>query len=135
MSWWLKLVRWLLRLLGLINDRPMPVSNMTLEIEMGRATLNWTLPTTREDGVALDVSEIMGTEISMSADGGANYSPVVVVASDVPQTFVVDNLTAGTYAFKATVVDTADRRSVDAVVTGTLLAAPAGIDDLSVTID
>jgi hypothetical protein len=102
---------------------------------MARATLNWTLPVTRENGVTLDVSEIMGTEISMSADGGANYSPVVVVASDIPQTFVVDNLTAGEYVFRATVVDTADRRSSDAEVTGSILASPAAIADLSVTID
>lgn len=123
-----------MRLLGRLNDRPNPVSNMTLEIDMSRATLNWTLPTEREDGVALDVSEIMGTEISMSADGGANFSPVVIVAPDVPQTFEVDNLTAGNYEFKATVVDTAGRRSVDAMVTGSILAPPAGIADLSVTI-
>ena len=135
MSWWRKLIRWLLRLLGINDDRPKPVSNMTLEIEMGRATLNWTLPTEREDGVALDVSEILRTDISMSADGGANFSPTAPVLPTDPQTFVVDNLTAGSYLFRATVIDTLGQPSGDAEVTGSILAPPTAITDLSVTID
>ena len=135
MRWWRKLIRWLLRLLGLIDDRPMPVSNMTLEIEMGRATLNWTLPIERADGVPLPASEIAQTDISMSADGGANFSPTSPVLPTDPQTFVVDNLTAGTYLFRATVIDTLGQASGDAEVTGSILAPPTAITDLSVTID
>lgn len=102
---------------------------------MGRATLNWTLPTEREDGVALDVSEILRTDISMSADGGTNFSPTSPVLPTDPQTFVVDNLTAGSYLFRATVIDTLGQPSGDAEVTGSILAPPAAIADLSVTID
>ena len=134
MSWWRRFIQWLLRLLGRQNDRPKPVSNMILEIDMSRATLNWTLPTTREGGALLDVTEITGTEISMSADGGVTFSPVVLVTAIEPQTFVVDNLTAGDYVFRATVVDTGGRRSTDADVTGSVLAPPSPIADLSVTI-
>ncbi len=39
---------------------------------MARATLNWSLPTTRADGSPLDAGDIAGTEMRMSADGGNN---------------------------------------------------------------
>lgn len=112
----------------------MPVSNFNLEIDMAKATLNWTLPTQRVNGVALDPAEIDRTDIMMSADGGANFSPPAPVTPDVPQTFEVDNLTAGEYVFRAIVVDTDGRTSDIAEVTGSVLDAPAAIADLSVTI-
>jgi hypothetical protein len=102
---------------------------------MARATLNWSLPTTRVNGDALTPGEIAFTDISMSADGGANWAPPIQVPSDAVQTFVVDDLTPGTYLFRATVEDTDGRRSADAEVSGSVLAEPAAIADLTVTIE
>jgi len=113
----------------------MPVSNINLEMDMARATLNWTLPTTRVDGVTLDPSEIDRTDIVMSADGGANFSPPASVLPTEPQAFVVENLTAGSYLFRAIVVDTAGRVSDHAEATGSVLDAPSAIADLTVTIE
>jgi hypothetical protein len=78
---------------------------------MARATLNWTLPTTRVDGAALAQGDIDFTDISMSADGGANFSPPIQVPADAAQTFVVDDLVGGTYIFRAVVQDMQGRRS------------------------
>lgn len=114
---------------------PKPATNLSLEIDMARATLNWTLPTERVDGTALDPSEIDRTDIMMSADGGANFSSPAPVLPTEPQTFVVDNLTVGSYVFRAIVIDTDGRASDMAEVTGSVLAAPAAITDLSVTIE
>lgn len=102
---------------------------------MARATLNWTLPTTRVNGKTLTPGEIAFTDISMSVDSGANWAPPIQVPSDAVQTFVVDDLTPGTYMFRATVEDTDGRRSADAEVAGSVLAEPAAIADLTVVIE
>lgn len=102
---------------------------------MARATLNWTLPTTRANGDPLMLVEIVETEISMSADGGTNFSPPISVPSDAVQTFVVDDLAVGTYIFRAVVIDTDGRRSAEAEAGASVLDAPSAIADLSVTIE
>lgn len=103
---------------------------------MARATLTWTLPTQRVDGRALDVSELKETRIEMSSDGGANFVEAALVpASDAQQQFVVENLTAGDYIFRATVFDLDGRNSAPADVTGTVLGNPEPVSDLTVTIE
>jgi hypothetical protein len=102
---------------------------------MARATLNWSLPTTRVNGDPLAATDIAFTDISMSADGGANWAPPIQVPSDAVQTFVVDDLTPGTYLFRATVEDTDGRRSADAQAQGDVLSEPSAIADLTVTIE
>lgn len=103
---------------------------------MARATLNWTLPTTRVDGGPLPPDQIKHTEISMSADGGDSFAPPIEVPPDAAQTFTVDNLVGGSYIFKAVVVDKQDRRSADAEAIGQVdIAAPSAIADLTVTIE
>lgn len=102
---------------------------------MARATLNWTLPTTRVNGTPLATSEIDRTDIMMSADGGANFSPPAAVPPTGPQEFVVENLDVGDYLFRAIVVDTGGRVSGADEVTGSVLAAPSAIADLSVIIE
>jgi hypothetical protein len=138
MSWWKRFIRWLLRLLGLygVDRRPKPASNLTLEIEMGRATINWSLPTERMDGVPLAFEEVLGSHISMSADGGVNFGPEVFRTAVVGvQEFIVDNLTAGTYTVRVVIEDTDDRRADDADVTGSILAAPKPAANLTMTFD
>jgi hypothetical protein len=103
---------------------------------MARATLNWTLPTTRVDGAALAQGDIDFTDISMSADGGANFSPPIQVPADAAQTFVVDDLVGGTYIFRAVVQDTQGRRSANADQTADVtIADPSAIADLTVTVE
>lgn len=135
MNWLLRLLRWLLELLGLINRDPLP-PRVKLEMDMARATLTWTLPTQRVDGRPLDPTEIDRTEIRMSADGGANFSdPPVIVPPDAVQTFVADNLVAGDYVFRATVFDTDGRNSAPSDATGTVLGNPEPVSDLTVVIE
>lgn len=103
---------------------------------MKTATLNWTLPTTRTSGGALDVSEIARVDIYMSADAGANF---VLAGNRVPteaQEFIVSDLDVGTYTFRVVVVDTSDRPSlpsdVDAIVPDE--SPPSQVADLTVTL-
>jgi hypothetical protein len=114
--------------------KPGPVIGLKAEIDMATATLTWTLPTTRENGVSLDISEIRHTLISMSADGGATFGSEAAVLPTDPQTFVVDNLVVGNYVFRAVVEDTDGRRSVPTDQIGSVLAAPSGLADFSVVI-
>jgi hypothetical protein len=79
---------------------------------MSNARLNWTLPTTRVGGVALDVTDIEFVEILMSADGGNNFGGVVQAPPSVLEHVVAD-LASGTYIFKAIVQDTEGRRSAE----------------------
>jgi hypothetical protein len=131
MSW---LRKWLCRLFGWFCGNPHIVSEFKAEIEMATATLSWTLPMTRDNGVVLDIGEIAFTAISMSADAGASFGPESNVLPTDPQTFVVDGLVVGEYLFRAVVVDTAGRRSFPAEVVGSVLAPPAAIADFTVVI-
>jgi hypothetical protein len=101
---------------------------------MATATLNWTLPTTRDNGVSLTIDEIKHVAVSMSADGGSTFGPESFVLPNEPQTFVVSNLVVGEYLFRVVVEDTAGRRSFPAEVVGNVLAPPAAIADLTVSI-
>lgn len=103
---------------------------------MATATVSWTLPTTREDGAALPIEEIKHTLFSMSADLGLNFSPEVQILPTDPQVFSIGNLSGGTYLFRTAVVDTDDRRSLDADATGDVaIAAPSAIADMTVVIE
>jgi len=102
---------------------------------MARATLNWDLPTERENGAALTPADISHTEISMSADAGDNFSPSANVASDVTQEFVVDDLAPGDYIFRAVVVDAGLRRSDSVEIPGSVLTPPLGVQNFAVTIE
>jgi hypothetical protein len=129
---WLR--RLFCRLFGWFCPIPATITDLTLEITMSTATLNWTIPTVRADGAPMDISEVSHVAISMSADGGANFGPESNVLSTDPQTFVVDSLVPGNYIFRAVVVDTDGRRSGDADQVGNVLAPPGVITDLSVII-
>ena len=102
---------------------------------MARATLNWDLPTERENGAALPPENISHTEISMSADAGDNFSPPANVASDVTQEFIVDDLAPGDYLFRAVVVDAGLRRSDSVEIVGSVLTPPLGVQNFEVTIE
>jgi hypothetical protein len=83
----------------------------------------------------MDPSEIAHTAISMSADGGANFSPESPVLPTDPQTFVIDSLVPGTYIFRFVVVDVDGRRSANLEELGVVLSAPGVVTDVVVTIE
>ena len=124
---------WLLRLLG-IGQKPKLVENLTLEIEMARATVTWGLPTERVGGAPLERDEILHAEISMSADGGENFGDRAEIPADDPQIFVVDDLQPGIYTFRVVVVDRDLRRSANADASAQVRAAPEAVSDLRVEI-
>ena len=133
MSWWRKFIRWLCQLLGFCNDRPKPAHNLSLEFEMGTATVNWSLPTERDNDVPLAPEDIAGSYISMSADGNTFGPEAFVPAYVGMQEFQIGNLTAGEYTFRVVIEDTDGRRSDAAEVVDGILAAPKPTADLTVT--
>jgi hypothetical protein len=67
------------------------------------AELNWTLPTTRTSGRPITPAELTGTEVGISADGGANYALLnggVPFPTSVLQA-VVPELEPGVWLFSA----------------------------------
>lgn len=106
---------------------------------MSTAKLTWTWPTNRVLGEALPLAQIKHLEISMSADGGDNFSglaQVPPVAGEPTGEHSVADLQPGTYMFRGVVVDTEDRNSsVEEITSETILSDPNPIADFSVTIE
>jgi hypothetical protein len=74
------------------------------------ATVSWDLPTTRESGKPLPVEQIEATEVSVSADQGANFSVLNNVLP--PETsLLMPDLTDGTWIVRLVVLDMNGRRS------------------------
>lgn len=67
-------------------------------------TVRWVLPTTREKGGALPVSEIDAVILEQSADGGQNYVAIDEFPPDVLETEVVE-LDPGEWFFRGSVRD------------------------------
>ena len=102
---------------------------------MATATFRWELPTERKNGAPLDPqTEIAHTEVQLSADGGANFSPPANVAPDVAQEFPVADLAGGSYVFRGVVVDTDGRRSDPTDVSFSVLEAPLGPQNATVDV-
>lgn len=93
---------------------------------MANVRVTWTLPTTRESGKPLDPAAIQHVRVDISADGGANYAEFGAYTPDVLET-VVQDLEPGDWAFRGTVVDSADRESAPKVGFITIVdASPPG---------
>lgn len=74
-------------------------------------TVTWDLPTAREQGGALDPSDIQHVLVELSADGGASYSELNrVLPTEAQQVFVPD-LDVGQWHFRLIVVDTLGQSS------------------------
>jgi hypothetical protein len=69
----------------------------------GTATVTWTNPTQYEDSTALAPSDIANTTVEYGTCSGANMGTVAgqVVASGAATSAVVNNLTPGTWCFRA----------------------------------
>lgn len=79
-------------------------------------TLNWALPTTRESGKPLALSDIQHVIVEVSADGGETFSTLGLFPPTVTSTQLTD-LDFGTWAFRGVVVDTKNRFSAPLVAT------------------
>ena len=85
------------------NTATLPAFTITVSAgSTGTATLSWTIPTTRTDGSAL--TNLAGFHIYYGPSLG-NYTTVVTIANPSVSTYVVSNLTSGTYYFVATAYD------------------------------
>lgn len=97
-------------------------------------TLTYDLPTERTDGTPLASSEIKFVEVSLSINGGADFSVVDVVPPD-STTFVQTDLEAGTWPFRFIVEMHDGARSAgkdfNAVIMG---AAPNDVTNIQVVI-
>lgn len=80
---------------------------------MRNVRISWDLPTTREQGGPLDVSEINYVEVELSADGGANFSPVDQVSPPATDIQINDLPFGDTYVVRLRVLDQSLRASAD----------------------
>lgn len=84
----------------------LPAFSITVEdpaVSLGSVTLNWTAPTQNEDGTTL--TDLDGYKIYWGTTSGSYPNSVTINDKDVT-TYVVDNLTPGTYEFVATSFNT-----------------------------
>jgi hypothetical protein len=74
----------------------------------GAVTLNWTAPTENTDGTPL--TDLSGYDIHYGTKSG-DYTQSVSVSNAGIATYVVDNLTPGTYYFSVSAVNSAGTES------------------------
>lgn len=98
---------------------------------MADIKLNWVDPTTLVDGKAIPAGLFDLVEISVSADGGANFASLDTVEPGV-QTYTVTDLPPGTYHFTAVAVDKLGRSSAVASSLATIVApVPAPLNPVT----
>jgi len=79
--------------------------------------LSWQIPTTRANGQALTVGELSGYEIYYTNDSGS-VNTVYPVSGGSTTNVDIGNLSAGTYTFAMSAIDTSGAKStLSAVVT------------------
>lgn len=101
---------------------------------MKNIIINWVLPTIRQLGGPLPISQIRDVEIELSADAGASFSGLGFFLSDQLSTPVNDLPFSDQYMVRGRCFDTADQSGGWVVVPFTLADnSPPG--DLSITIE
>jgi len=94
------------------TKKPTKVENVRSLVSMAKdVTVTWDLPTTRTGGGELRPEDIEETRPEMSADGGANFTPLPPVPPDVPQEVNVPDLEPGNWHFRFVLVDTLGQES------------------------
>ena len=78
---------------------------------MPTAVVSWTLPTTKENGNPLPVTDIVGVDVSLSTDSGQTFILLDTVPSGVPQEYSILDLANGEYIVRLRVVSV-DGKSV-----------------------
>ena len=96
--------------LGNSNDKSIAVTRENLDgsSESGSATLSWTAPTERVDNTPL--TDLAGYRIHYGQEPG-NHSNQVTINNPGIATYVVDNLSSGTWYFAVSALDSAGRIS------------------------
>ena len=90
---------------GSASDRlgPFDIEVLAQGASTGSTTLSWTAPTQNEDGSAL--TNLAGYKLYWGTEPGS-YPNSVTIDNPGVTTYVVENLTAGTYEFVATAFNT-----------------------------
>jgi len=83
------------------NTSPPPTGGST-PATTGSATLSWSPPTTREDGSAL--TDLAGFKVYYGTSPD-DLSSTITLNSSSTTTYEIDNLSAGTYYFMVTAID------------------------------
>lgn len=102
---------------------------------MKDVTIRWEIDLRRDDGQAMDISEVAHVEIFTSLDPATfGYTSVGKFTPDVSQT-VLQSLEGGTWYFRGVVEDTQGKRSVPKDVSIEIpKSAPAGLATLTVEV-
>ena len=100
---------------------------------MKSVRISWTLPTVREQGGPITPAEIGEVEIELSADGGANWTPVGSFPSDTLETVIADLPFSDQYVVRGRAIDTAAQVAQWTFLPFTVAdTSPPGALDLSV---
>lgn len=78
---------------------------------MKNALFSWTLPTERQEGGPLPVSEIAHVQIEVSANGGTDWTDLGNIPPDT-LTLQMNDLIVAAWLVRGTVEDTQGRRSI-----------------------
>lgn len=65
--------------------------------------ITWDLPSTRTSGNALDPTDIAGVDVSLSADGGANFTLTDTILPSDTQAVTYPDLVDGDYSIRLVV--------------------------------
>ena len=76
---------------------------------MYNATFTWDLPTVRGSGNPLDPADILHTSVSLSADGGANFTLLGNIPPSAVQEVTVESIENGNWIVRFEVTDTNNR--------------------------
>jgi len=75
-------------------------------------SLSWTIPSAREDGKALSLSELSGYELYYTTDSSsATSGKVIKIDGGSQASYVISSLPAGTYYFAISAIDTSGAKS------------------------
>jgi len=102
---------------------------------MANVVVSWALPTTRENGTPLKISDIKDVEIKLSADGGKTFGVFGHYSTDVLSTIMTE-LEAGVWVVGASVRDIKMRESkmVTASITIEETSPPSSVTGLTLSL-
>lgn len=75
------------------------------------AKLSWTIPSTRQNGQPLQLSELSGYELYYTTDSSSSNGTVVTVSGGSKASYEISNLKAGTYYFAISAIDASGLKS------------------------